>query len=301
MSNTHKQIIKAVSVIVLTAILALSFSVVAFAADSLKGSNLRDDLWNTGGGTQGVTTTEVLSFEALLVYARDGVFGQECKNYVNSVQPQNYDELTRDGACTKAGDFYEESKRYAEIVDRRISRFDPDGKRMDAAMERISDLMQVVFSILLGFGFLVSLLVFIVLFIRLSWLPSHQIQKRTFYVDALTAGVSTILLGNLWIVLSLFQSSFSRFWYTFAVYSKDWRAVANMILSEFQGFITGLSGLAVLIVLLMFIVNFALLAFNGSNIQKRSERINSLVMCGVSAVGLSCLTFICGFFWNVLG
>lgn len=303
MSNVKRKTIKTLSVALVTLfiVIAISASAVIAAYGASDAHGIRQELWTSGGSSATMSTTEALSLNALLVYAKDGVFGEDCKTVAETEHFEDIEAFTSASACTRAGNFYTDAKRYAETVEDRMERFDKDGKRLDAAMENITSITRTVFSILTGFGFLVSILVFIVLFIRLSWLPSHQIQKRAFYVDVLTAGSATILLGNSWIVISLFQSTFSRFWQSFAVYSKDWRTVANLVLSEFQTFITGLSGLAVLIVVVMFIVNFALLALDGSNIQKRSDRVSALVMCGVAAVGLSCVTLICGFFWNVLG
>jgi dihydrodipicolinate synthase/N-acetylneuraminate lyase len=103
----------------------------------------------------------------------------------------------------------------------------------------------------------------------------------------------------MWLIMSLFQSIFNRFWQTFAVYSKDWRTVANMVLAEYKGFITGLSGIATLVVLAMFIVNFMMMALDADNANKRSEKIQSLLHCAIAAAGLGSVTLIVGFFWNI--
>jgi hypothetical protein len=137
------------------------------------------------------------------------------------------------------------------------------------------------------------------MFMRISWMPSHAIDRRRMIIDVATAGGATMLLGNVWVVVSLFQSCFNRFWQTFAVYSKDWRTVANMVLVEYKGFIIGLSGIATLFVLAMFVVNFIGLALDGGAANKRSEKIQKILQCSIAAAGLGSVTIIVGFFWNL--
>ena len=276
---------------------------VSAASISERIGTIRKDLWNEGGVST-ASADDILSANALAKYIESGVFGDDCKSNIKNIAEATWSGPTilqeiKD-QCPKAGTFYDNASTYSSIVSARMIAHDRTGSRLDAAMERFSGLAQTVFSILIGFGFLTSILVFTILFLRLAWLPTHQIQRRSFFEDVLTAGVGTMLLGNIWIVISLFQSSFNRFWQTFAVYSKDWRTVANMVLVEYKSFIVGISGIATLVVLAMFVVNFALLALDGSNIQKRGDRISAITQCGIASVGLGAVTLIVGFFWSAL-
>lgn len=272
------------------------------AAPNLNADTLRGNLWNTGGIST-MSNSDVLTGNALLKYAKSGVFdieGFDCSQAVQSMQTATVDQIINNSKCKKASEFYTNASAYAEIVEARMKIADKNGSRLDAAMNRFSDLATTIFSALIGFGLLTSFLVFTVLFMRIAWMPAHVMEKRRMVVDIGTSAASVVLLGNIWVVISLFQSCFSRFWQTYAVYSKDWRTVVNMVLTEYQGFLVGISGIATLFVLAMFIVNFIGLAMNGSNAQKRSEKINSLIMCAIAAAGLGSITIIVGFAWNLL-
>lgn len=290
--------LKILTLISLTAVTLLSFMCIGISA-APTASNLRDNLWNSGGIST-ISNSDVLTGNALLKYAKSGVFGSDCNQAVQSKKTATINEIINNPKCKKASEFYTNASAYAEIVEARMRTADRNGSRLDSAMNRFSDLATTIFSAMIGFGLLTSFLVFTVLFMRIAWMPAHVMEKRRMAVDIGTSAASVVLLGNIWVVISLFQSCFSRFWQTYAVYSKDWRTVINMVLSEYQGFLVGISGIATLFVLAMFIVNFVGLAINGSNAQKRSEKINSLIMCAVAAAGLGSITLVIGFAWNLL-
>ena len=292
------------NILMIVCVVTLLLGMLSIGTYAWSASDIRGKLWDQGGVST-ASADDTLSANALIKYAKSGVFGDTCRSSVitetNNGQKMSINQILSADGCNKdLAKFYNEASAYAQIVTARMSLHDESGSRLDAAMERFSDLAQDIFAIMIGFGFLASILVFVILFLRLAWMPTHQIQRRSFFEDVLTAGVATILLGNIWIVISLFQSSFNRFWQTFAVYSKNWRTVANMVLDEFQGFIVGISGIATLVVLVMFVVNFALLALDGSNIQKRGDRVSALTMCAFAAMGLGAVTIIVGFFWNII-
>jgi hypothetical protein len=285
--------------IFLVLIAMLSSVVFVISTDAaINISNLRKNLW-TKGGTVTASNSDILTVNALNHYAMNGVWGTDCMLEVKSSTPDNLTEFFSLNKCEKAEEFYKAAEKYGTIVDNRMSLADPTGQRVDKAMTRFSLLANEVFAILIGFGLLTSLLVFIIMFMRISWMPSHAIDRRRMIIDVATAGGATMLLGNVWVVVSLFQSCFNRFWQTFAVYSKDWRTVANMVLVEYKGFIIGLSGIATLFVLAMFVVNFIGLALDGGAANKRSEKIQKILQCSIAAAGLGSVTIIVGFFWNL--
>jgi hypothetical protein len=268
-----------------------------YAAYKGNPSDIRDDLWETGGMSS-QTTGDILTANALMHYGKNGVFGSACRVNLQGL-PTNADLDDITSACSEIGKFHEAASTYADIVDSRMKIADPEGKRLDESLTNFNELSQVVFSYMIVFGELTAILVFIILFMQLAWMPSHAFQKRKLFVDIATSGTSIILLGNIWLVVSLFQSSFNRFWQSFAVYSKDWRRVAAMVLVEYKGFIVGLSGIATLLVLGMFVVNFIGLATNAGQANKRSEKISALLNCGIAAAGLGSVTLIVGVFWNL--
>ena len=272
--------------------------ILSIPGSALNATTIRGKLWESGGIST-VSTSEALTGNALLKYAKAGIFGSDCATYAAN-EKENTTTLLQNiqNKCPSAKKFYLDAKNYANIVEARMSTGDKT-KRVDDATARFSNLAQEVFSLMTGFGLLTAMLVFTVLFMRIAWMPSHVIEKRKAAIDIATSAAAVVLLGNIWLAISLFQSSFNRFWQTFAVYSKDWRTVANMVLLEYKGFIVGLSGIATLFVLAMFIINFASVAINGSNVQKRSEKVGNLIMCAIAAACLGSITLVCGFFWNL--
>jgi hypothetical protein len=297
--NNYKRLLTAAIIVVVFAMLLSIATIFVDAALGLTPQALRGNLW-TKGGSVSMSNEDTLTLNALLHYAREGAFGEKCKTYALNNTYATLNDFTSDTTnCKKGAEFYIMAEKYGRTVDARMSIADPTGARLDKAMTRFSLLADEVFAIMIGFGLLTSLLVFIIIFMRISWMPSHAIDRRKVIIDVATAGAATMLLGNIWVVISLFQSCFNRFWQTFAVYSKDWRTVANMVLVEYKGFIVGLSGIATLLVLAMFVVNFIGMALDGGAANKRSEKITKLVQCAIAAAGLGSLTLIVGFFWNL--
>lgn len=168
------------------------------------------------------------------------------------------------------------------------------------AMFEFNNNAHFVYSFLIGFSFITAMLVFILIFMKMTWLPDHPIKRREAMEDMVTSGVSVILTGGIWIVISLFQSIFDNFWSTYAVYSKDWKTVGNMFLYEYKGLVIGILGLAALTAMLMFIKNFVGLSFSGDNPQQRKQKMISLLLCGCATAGLGGLAIFMGFFWNLL-
>lgn len=289
-----------VSIIVVLLLLCTFLGTIsAFAySPSVTPNSFRDRLW-THGGLSTVSNSDILTANALVYYASNGVWGQDCQAQVKSNADNILTPLQIQAYCPAAAEFYTNAQRYGEFVDARMQLADKDGSRLDKAMTNFSNLANDIFAILVGFGCLTAILVFTIIFMKLAWMPSHAMQRRAVMIDIATSGASIMLLGNIWIVISLFQSCFNRFWQTFAVYSKDWRAVANMVLVEYKGFITGISGIATLLVLAMFVVNFISLALDGGAANKRSEKIGNILHCAIAAAGLGAVTLIVGFFWNM--
>lgn len=283
-------------------ILLLSISVGTFAAFNPDLTTIRNQLWKEGGIST-MTTSDTMTANALMHYGRNGVFGSACRSALLSINNANItpEQIIAVSGCSTMRDFYIEARNYGDIVDARMKLADKYGTRLDKALTEMNKLTQTIFSYMIVFGELTAILVFIIMFMQLAWMPSHAFQKRKLMVDIATAGASIILLGNVWLVISLFQASFNRFWQSFAVYSKDWRSVFAMVLVEYKGFLVGLSGIATLLVLAMFVVNFIGLATNAGQANKRSEKISSLFNCGLAAAGLGSVTLIVGVFWNMLG
>lgn len=283
--------------IIVVATLIFLLIATAFSAFALgpNATTIRNNLWTKGGVTT-MSNSEILTLNALVYYAESGVWGHECQQAVNS-STNTMAKLKN--ACPAASKWYDKAAVYGDIVDARMKIADPTGTKVDNAMLKFTKLADEIFAIMIGFGCLTAILCFTIIFMRLAWMPSHAIERRRILIDVATSGASIMLLGNIWIVLSLFQAVFNRFWQTFAVYSKDWRTVANMVLVEYKGFITGLSGLATLLVLAMFVVNFIGLALDGGTATKRSGHIQNILHCAIAAAGLGSITLIVGFFWNL--
>lgn len=229
------------------------------------------------------------------------------KKYINA------DIMTKE----EASKFYNDAYMYASYVQQNLATKTqstiPDtnitvGKnfsdlgngRFQRAMFEFNNNAHFVYSFLIGFAFITALLVFILIFMKITWLPDHPMQRRKAMEDIVTSGVSVILTGGIWVVISLFQSIFDRFWSSYAVYSKDWKTVGNMFLYEYKGLVVGILGLAALTALLMLIKNFVGLSFSGDNPSARKQKMISILFCGIATAGLGALTIFTGFFWNML-
>lgn len=175
-----------------------------------------------------------------------------------------------------------------------------DERFLDNALANFNEHAQYVYSFLMAFGALTSLLMFIIIFVRITWLPEHAFQKRKAMEDMVISGIATILLGGSWLIISLFYSVFSRMWEVGTVYSKDWRSVGGILLVEYRGLIVGFLGVATLTALLMMIKSITGVIFAGTNPGQKSAKMMQVVWCGIATAGLGSLTIFTSLFWNVL-
>lgn len=73
----------------------------------------------------------------------------------------------------------------------------------------------------------------------------------------------------------------------------------NYFIMKYSSFITGLSGIGALTMLLFFIINFSKLGVHSSNPNERQRIIGTLIFTGVSTACLGALSLVVGIFYNV--
>lgn len=74
----------------------------------------------------------------------------------------------------------------------------------------------------------------------------------------------------------------------------------NTIFKKGKYFLAGLEGVAILVIVGMFIINCVKLANAGDNPSNRSNAIKGLLWCGLGAAGLGSITLIVSLFYNLL-
>lgn len=221
----------------------------------------------------------------------DGVQEGACDRYVNAGVFTNITE------CNK---FKSDNSVYGVYASTNLKQYDTTTGRMNAALESFNEHAHFIYSFMTGFACLTSLLVFVIIFVRITWLPEHAAQRRKAMEDIVTAGVTTILLGGFWLVVGVFQSMFSRFWETYTVYSKDWTTAGNQFLYEYKTLIVGLLGLATLTALLMLIKSITGVVMGGNNPTQKRAKMTQVLYCGLATAGLGGITIFAGLFWNIL-
>lgn len=261
-------------------------------ADTLELQSSTKDKCTYSGGVE-VSCGEASADKLLKRYLEsDSDFfkgtGTDPTSFVNNASQYAY--YIQAGLTTKTQGGAAQGYRYEDLGDGMLKK----------AMFDFNNNAHVVYSFLIGFAFVTSMLVFILIFMKITWLPDHPIKRREAMEDILTSGISVILTGGIWIVISLFQSIFDRFWSSYAVYSKDWKTVANMFLYEYKGLVIGILGIAALTALLMLVKNFIALSFSGDNPNARKQKMTSVLFCGIATAGLGGLAVFMGFFWNAL-
>ena len=74
----------------------------------------------------------------------------------------------------------------------------------------------------------------------------------------------------------------------------------NTMYDKYQLFIVGISGVAALTCLAVFIFQFIKLASVADNPQARSQVLTSIMWSGIGTVGLGSVTFFTGVFYGIL-
>ncbi|MDU5080533.1 hypothetical protein [uncultured Tissierella sp.] len=168
------------------------------------------------------------------------------------------------------------------------------------AIKKFMDDWREILVYATAFGTLSAFLIFIIIFLRLSFLPSHPIERRKAMTDMITSGIATALLGGITLLLSIFYDTFSGIIENGIMLTNDWKVSFNILLYEYRGFIVGFLGLATLTLVLMFIKNFMNLAVSAGNPTKRSQALTGVLLTGVASMGIGGLTFWVYFFQNIL-
>lgn len=246
------------------------------------------------------SNTSSTTKSAMGKYVASGIFGQTCASKCGA-DPDTLSCINRNATdCAEAKTYYENNQAYSSYASAGLREQDKSSGRITAAMEAFNENAHYVYSFLMGFGCLTALLVFIIIFIRITWLPEHATQRRKAMEDIVTSGISVILLGGFWLVIGVFQSTFNRFWESYTVFSKDWKTAANIFLVEYKGLIVGFLGIATLTALLMFIKALTGVVVAGNSPQQKTAKMTQVLYTGLASAGLGGLTIFAGLFWNML-
>lgn len=252
---------------------------------------------------------EVQSSSAFQKYIDSGIFDNgtgACSASCNSskITGTNTVEtciIQHPNECSEAQEYYDKNKTYSSYAASGLKQHDKSSGKLAAAMEGFNKNAHYVYSFLMGFGCLTSLLVFIIIFVRITWLPEHATQRREAMEDIVTSGVSVMLLGGFWLIVGVFQSMFNRFWESYTVFTKDWQTAANVFLVEYRSLIVGILGVATLTALLMFIKSITSVVIgSASSPQQKTAKMTQVLYCGLATAGLGGLTIFAGLFWNML-
>jgi hypothetical protein len=72
------------------------------------------------------------------------------------------------------------------------------------------------------------------------------------------------------------------------------------IIEKYRGFIAGISGIAAITMVVIFIMNFLKLGASAGNPQARSQALTGVLWSGVAAAGLGAVSLIVGLFYNAI-
>lgn len=72
------------------------------------------------------------------------------------------------------------------------------------------------------------------------------------------------------------------------------------LLTKYRGVIVGVSGVAAITMVVIFVVNFLKLGASATNPQARSQALAGLMWSGIAAAGLGAVSLIVGIFYNAI-
>ncbi len=176
-------------------------------------------------------------------------------------------------------------------------------RKMKAAEEKVNGLMELLRPVILfayGILFLTSVLTFIILFVRMAYLPHFPTQRRRAIEDMLQCVVVTIISGGIFTFVGLYWGMFGDMVNSYLQYSQSWDDAFNPILSSYKEFVSGVFGLGCLTLFVLFVKNFVQLGTSASHPENRKEAMTGLLMTGLSTAGLGSITVWLAIFWNLL-
>ncbi|WPS85493.1 hypothetical protein SMD22_00085 (plasmid) [Brevibacillus halotolerans] len=74
----------------------------------------------------------------------------------------------------------------------------------------------------------------------------------------------------------------------------------NQIIEKYRGFIVGISGVAAITMVVIFIIQFLKLGASAGNPQARSQALIGVLWSGIAAAGLGAVSLIVGLFYNAI-
>ncbi|MFF2531589.1 hypothetical protein ACFVS2_22015 [Brevibacillus sp. NPDC058079] len=74
----------------------------------------------------------------------------------------------------------------------------------------------------------------------------------------------------------------------------------NQIIEKYRGFIVGISGIAAITMVVIFIIQFLKLGASAGNPQARSQALTGVLWSGIAAAGLGAVSLIVGLFYNAI-
>ena len=242
-------------------------------------------------------------FSATTVFAdRGSFFDNSIKDGKSNV---NSDKLggVREGELNESKalqGFSDAEKQVAEDRNAVVARTDGNEDALNLAIDGLWDNIRIIISFITGFGTLSSFIIFMVIFMRISALPAHPTQRRKAMEDIVTSGVSTILLGGLTLILTVFYKFFANFLSSGFIFMKDWKVAFAMVLIRYKFLITGILGLGSLTMILMFIKSFMQLTVSSGNPSQRQQAITGLFLTGLATAGMGGITIVVALFTGIL-
>lgn len=85
-----------------------------------------------------------------------------------------------------------------------------------------------------------------------------------------------------------------------SAFQKSGSGAWNTLLSKYRNVIVGVSGIAAITMVVIFIVNFLKLGASAGNPNARSAALTGLMWSGIAAAGLGAVSLIVGIFYNAI-
>lgn len=185
---------------------------------------------------------------------------------------------------TSQKDIINEAKQSGNDAKKNVAKF-KNPEQLNKALDSLFSMIRWSIASITSFGTITSFLIFSISFFRLSTVPSHPIERRKVFIDILQSGISTVLLGGLSLILTVFYKTFMTFINSLVFLSTDYKLSFALALIEYKFLICGIMGILSLSLFIVFIKDVISLSTGAASPQQRSQAIKGLLTTIIAIIG----------------
>ena len=156
-------------------------------------------------------------------------------------------------------------------------------------------------TLIMVFGILSGVLVTLINFLKIAFMPSHPTQRRNALDSIINSVIVIIALSGLTLVMNLIMGTFQGSFASSMIYATDWRVAGVVFLAQYRDILVGVFGIVTMSMILAMAWQFMNLVLAGGNPQKRSAAVSGILITVAATAGVGGIMTVMSLMTGLIG